>query len=753
MNHSSNTPKHSWLGTAKVALAKRRKSTDFRGLDTKRSYASFWMDQDDDDRFGAVHDRAGTDLVKLVKLTAYRKAVTNFVKIVTKQEIPVLWHGDGSYTNGKSITLSTDIKDKTFDVTVGLALHEASHVVLTDFKFLGVLFGGSLNASQSDQVTYSEQLLRMRTLIGRGEVRGFTEHEVKALIKDVMNWVEDRRIDHFVFSTSPGYKAYYHKLYDYYWNSKEVLKGMLSTEYRDSSKLDSYLFHIFNMINPSFDRKALPGLSEIVGIVDLTNIARLNSIQDVFDVTIDIVNKIFDNVSKPTFPDIQMPDQQGNTKSASSSASSSDTPSDSTNQQSTPSDGDKNEQGNDGDDEQSGGEQVDGDQDKQSQSGPELDRSPGAANAARKVLADQRNFVRGALTKKRATKKLQKDLDKVANQSMEVDTVDFNGKAVSCLTLDYTNASKMAQFLSLYTDSNNKKLSMQQRLARETELASHQYFGIEPTDFCSQSMYHDHVAKGLELGGLLGKKLQLHNESRETVTNRLRNGKIDNRRLAHAGYGIESVFNQLRIDQCKPANVHLSIDGSGSMAGPKWYNTVQMTMAIAKAITYTQNVSLQVSIRATRGDNPCNILIYNSKKNNLGHLTNVLNHFYPRSGTPEGLCFEGLMRRGILKSGDRNLDSYFINISDGDPMGCGSYYGEPAWRHTRKQVDKMTQQLGMQVLSYYVEEKGWDNSETYRPVPSKQFKIMYGNSASAIDANSVIEIAKTMNRMFLSAKR
>lgn len=739
MKHSSNTPKHSWLGTAKDALSKRKKSTDFRGLDTKRSYASFWMDQDDEDRFGTVHDRAGTDLVKLVKLTAYRKAVTNFVKIVTKQEIPVLWHGDGSYTNGKSITLSTDIKDKTFDVTVGLALHEASHVVLTDFKFLGVLFGNSLSISQSDRVTYKEQVLRMDALIGRGEVRGFTEHEVKALIKDVMNWVEDRRIDHFVFSTSPGYKAYYHKLYDYYWNSKEVLRGMLSTEYRDSSKLDSYLFHIFNMINPSFDRKALPGLGEIVDLVDLTNVARLNSLQDVFDVTIAIIDKIFDNVSKPTFPDIQMPSE--------SQAGGKPSP-----DKSSPNDQDSEDQDEqDSEDQDGGGGQEDGEQEDDEQAEDGLDSSAAAANAARKVLNEQREFVRGSITKKRATKKLQKDLDKVATQDMEIDTIDFCGKAISCLTLDYTNSSKLAQFLNLHTSYSNSKTSYEDRRKLQDELAANQYFGIESSDFRHYPELASYVANGIELGGLLGKKLQLHNESRETVTNRLRNGKIDNRRLAHAGYGIESIFNQLRVDQCKPAIVHLSIDGSGSMVGSKWNNTVQMTIAIAKAITYTQNVSLQVTVRATRGNNPCNILIYDSKKNNLKHIVDLLTYFYPGSGTPEGLCFEGLMRRGVLKSGDRNLDSYFINISDGDPMGCGGYTGERAWRHTRQQVDKMIQQLGMQVLSYYVEDNYGFN--TSRPVPSDKFKTMYGTAANAIDANSVIEIAKTMNRMFLSAKK
>jgi predicted P-loop ATPase/GTPase len=46
----------------------------------------------------------------------------------------------------------------------------------------------------------------------------------KLRVKNMLNWIEDRRIDTIVFKSCPGYKAYYHKLYDHYFRCKEVTK-------------------------------------------------------------------------------------------------------------------------------------------------------------------------------------------------------------------------------------------------------------------------------------------------------------------------------------------------------------------------------------------------------------------------------------------------------------------------------------------------------------------------------------------------
>jgi len=89
---------------------------------------------------------------------------------------------------------------------------------------------------------------------------------------------------------SPGYKAYYHKLYDHYWNSKNVTKGFLAAEFSNHTNLDNYLFHIVNMMNPNFNIKAMPGLDRIVEIIDLPNISRIKNTDEALTITCDILD-------------------------------------------------------------------------------------------------------------------------------------------------------------------------------------------------------------------------------------------------------------------------------------------------------------------------------------------------------------------------------------------------------------------------------------------------------------------------------
>ena len=43
---------------------------------------------------------------------------------------------DESYTDGNKVVIGSNIDDKKFDVAVGLALHEGSHIKLSNFDLL-----------------------------------------------------------------------------------------------------------------------------------------------------------------------------------------------------------------------------------------------------------------------------------------------------------------------------------------------------------------------------------------------------------------------------------------------------------------------------------------------------------------------------------------------------------------------------------------------------------------------------------------
>ena len=99
---------------------------------SKKFKSSYWLDDDfmaDVEGMGPSKDP--------VKLAAYRKAVGNFVRIVTGEPIAVNFSdGNDSYTDGKTVTIAAKMKESDFDSSVGLALHEGSHIKLTDFDVL-----------------------------------------------------------------------------------------------------------------------------------------------------------------------------------------------------------------------------------------------------------------------------------------------------------------------------------------------------------------------------------------------------------------------------------------------------------------------------------------------------------------------------------------------------------------------------------------------------------------------------------------
>ncbi len=239
---------------------------------SQKTYSSFWMEDSWSDksvRFAgydtSLRHTESSDMVKTIKLASYQRAIANFVKIVAKQDIPVSFGGDSSYTNGKRVNISTDIGDKNFDVAVGLALHEASHIKLTTFEALS-------NYLQALNIDPGSE--KARTL------------------KTLTNIIEDRRIDNYIFKTSPGYKAYYHKMYDHYFDSPDITKALISSDMCDATNLNHYMFRIANFTNPATRLDAMQGLREIYQMIDIRNIGRLQSTAEVIEVAQAVYDKI-----------------------------------------------------------------------------------------------------------------------------------------------------------------------------------------------------------------------------------------------------------------------------------------------------------------------------------------------------------------------------------------------------------------------------------------------------------------------------
>jgi hypothetical protein len=109
------------------------------------------------------------------------------------------------------------------------------------------------------------------------------------------------------------------------------------------------------------------------------------------------------------------------------------------------------------------------------------------------------------------------------------------------------------------------------------------------------------------------------------------------------------------------------------------------------------------------------------------------------------LCFEAIQKYMVGSS--NGLDSYFLNISDGDPFYWTNgfvYQGVPAAQHISKMMNNFRKN-GIGILSYFVSShKNSNNSLAH-----KIFTESYGKAARFIDVTSVNEVSKTMNRMFM----
>ena len=264
------------------------------------------------------------------------------------------------------------------------------------------------------------------------------------------------------------------------------------------------------------------------------------------------------------------------------------------------------------------------------------------------------------------------------------------------------------------------------------------------------------IDKGLAMGTILGKKLQVRGESRETKWTRLDSGRIDKRLISELGFGNEKVFNTSFVESYSDAFLHISVDASGSMGGYKWINTMTSISAIAKACSMINNVDLVISFRSTQNTNgnhyssrsnksyPLMLVAYDSRVDKNNKIKNLFKLLHPSGTTPEGLCFEAIMKE--IEPASKDKDSYFLNFSDGMPMFGNDdidYHNDTAVNHTKKMV-KMIRERGVKVLSYFI----GDSYDMERSTST--FTKMYGKDAQFVNVTSVLSIAKTMNKAFLT---
>lgn len=689
--------------------------------------SSFWYDdfETDDIIIDNLSDTERKSL-DLYKLASSRRAISNFVNIVTNESIPVKFKERGdSYTDGKSVVIGSKIEQpKDFDVAVGLALHEGSHIKLSDFKLLNDLYN------------------LIPTYISEGAIKKGV-YNTQENIKNLWNYVEDRRIDNYVFKSAPGYRGYYRKMYDKYFNDKLVDKALLSDEYTEET-IESYMFRIINLHNKNTNLSALKGLRKIYRIINLKNISRLQNSKDSLDVALDIFKVILGNLNNILSDDTTEPQKGGDGEGSGDSSDDGKGSSDNTMSDEdfndlmdsvgkSPMTGDSNDTPTGGsgmdvenlpDNFEGGKESKD---DSKSESSVKLTENQ--KQLLKSKIRKQKKFLDGDIQKKSITKTDSKNLNAIEESGSELKEVGKNA--------DGYGYARSTQCIVV------KKLT---RSLWESEL-----FPMTTNNYWSNEgpvrmYYTDSVNKGIKLGTMLGKKLQVRGEDKSTVFNRQKVGKIDKRLISSLGFGNENVFQFTEIDSYKKANLHISVDASSSMSGDKWEKTMTNIVALCKAVDMISNLNVQITFRCTSQNKPYIVMAYDSRVDKFSKVKSMFPALGPNGTTPEGLCFEAIMKEFVPINND--LDSYFLNLSDGQPYfpGEGFYYGGTiAENHTNKMV-KMIESMGIQTLSYFITD--WEIDENSSD--ARAFKRMYGRGAKMIDVTNANQITKTMNQLFLT---
>src|SRR6056300_1633579 len=570
---------------------------------SKYGNSSYWLkDWEDDDIVVDTMNDVEKKSHDLYKLAASKRAISNFVNIVTNDSISVKFNQRGdSYTDGKSVVIGSNvIEPKDFDIAVGLALHEGSHIKLSDFNLLSDIFN------------------LIPDYVKDGAIKKGI-YNATSVIKDLWNVVEDRRIDRFVFDSAPGYRDYYRAMYDKYFNDKLIDKALLSDEHTEEN-VESYLFRIINLHNKNTDLNALKGLREIYKEIGLGSINRLKNSLDSFNIALKVFQIIMTNLpsaengeGEGTGNDDQQNDQP---QSGEGQGGDSSEPREMTDEEfedfsdqltgSSPMSGDidSNPSGGSGMDVNGLPENMEGGQPSSpSKGGKETEKvqlTDRQKDLLKKKIQKQKDFMEGEVRKKTITKKDSENLDAIDESGSEVTNVgsdvsrgwsNYPQKGVQCIVV--------------------KKLT-QSLLESDMFPMTQRDWGFDSNNAIRR--YHENeVADGIRIGTMLGKKLQVRGEDRNTVFNRQKHGKIDRRMISSLGFGNENVFSYIETDSYKKANLHISIDASGSMNGEKWSKTLTNVVALCKAVDMIQNLSIQVSFRTTSNNLPYIVMAYDSR--------------------------------------------------------------------------------------------------------------------------------------------
>jgi len=770
----------------------------------REQWAGYWLDE----KYTSLDlsDR-GASAAEAIRLAGVKRAIANFVRIVTSKNIPVLYNsGADSYTEGTVVVISASTKQKTFDSVVGLALHEASHNLLSNFEFL------------RNFRTYSNYMIPV-DILRKSQAQNFSAVQLLQFMRFVMNILEDRWIDYYMYRQAPGYRPYYEAMYDAYFRDKQIDYAMQTGKYRETT-VDNYLFYITNMTNPWFDTRALPDLDLIYGLIDLPNVSRFDARTDsgykyakiqcdknathydldkmplIFQLCARITEIVLENTDplkkakepkkQPKMRGMQVKDEskednldiskgvpQSGAGGKGSSVPMDDEDSDDESQDRS---GGESQDSSDSDDteEDSGGSSGNEPSDKQ-----ESGAGDGAENEKEGAGADAEGDESDAGRKKKHAADTPSKQGKVNDQKLkkaiekQKDFLDGNvkKKKVSKSLNTKINAVEQAGATTVmvphgldYGGTTKTEVLVMRELTRSIMES-----GAFPfTPGASGRDYNSYRRRGrYSYSSRTDQEtitLRKSSHSEQAVQDGLRAGAILAQRLQIRNQNQLTKYNRRprgNLDKRRLAAlgheeesvfyklkiaefkpVHLHMTLDAS--GSMGGNPWKkaLTVAVAVAVAAEKIENLELTISIRAAPSGTYATIAIIFDSRKDDVSKI-KQLFPYLCT-NGVTPEGLTFAAIMEDllDVKADDKYFINLSDGMPWYEG-YSGESAYRHTREQVNRLKGE-GISVLSYFITEGYYTDSSA-----RSGFNKMYGKDASFIDVQKLPSLVATLNKLFL----
>ena len=715
-------------------------------------HSNYWLD---DETYNKVlkSKNLGTDIPigELVSKHKIIKTIKNFIDIINDEgssNINVMFAGQGAATDGKTLTISSDVED--FDLLAGLSLHESSHLQYSKahFRILGKI----------------NHLINMKTLRTSGnEPEGkfiqdmFDHFRGMGLSLDtptsylclLANFIEDARVDRKVISRYPGYEPYYDALNRKYVYSDEAQNRLNAL---DGETWKNYLAKILLLIMPDSDLSVLKGLQEISDTIDLSHINRLTGGLDVFNLSFEVFKIIQKHIQTPETPKSnnknqaqkqqsgngqgqpQEPDMdQENEESESTSSGNGKDKNDDENEDKKDEDKttSKNESDSGDEDEDEKNEDSNNDENENKNEENETDDGENENKDEPNESSDEDfEFSDGSDIMEQILKALGNEYEKqemtegekeayslITNQSVLTRSVAYLGDKVDTILIkDITDRALLEKF--------------------------------QCTRFLSPTKpYRLSIEQGIRKGRLLASRLATMNDVKNIDSIRKEAGKLDARLLPEFGHGNTKIFKSSTVGKYQDTNIHITIDNSGSMCGDDFDQALQMGTMFAVASLYIKGLEVQVSVRSTShtligSDTPYVAIIFDSlMKHDIKYIRKYMAQVTTTGLTPEGLCFAVI--KDYIKECSKAKNSLFINISDGAPScyggsTSGDFHGVDAVNFTAVQVKDITKS-GIKVISFFV---GGDEDDSC----GRDFKKMYGQYSYFVDVVQPLKVATVFNK-------